>query len=229
MQILESPEISQKLNFNINEIFYSIQGEGSRVGLPCIFVRLQGCLLRCSWCDTPYALERKEKKELMTGFEIFEKIRHYNCKFLMLTGGEPLEQDDVFEFIKMASDIGYEVVIETNGQVLCDKVDKRAVKIMDFKCPASNMSKKNNFENVNYLNAQDEVKFVISDLDDYNWAKDIIQKYDLENKVSNILFSPVFGKLEADQLAKWILEDSLKVRMQLQIHKFIWHPTTRGV
>lgn len=217
------------LKFNINEIFYSIQGEGSRIGLPFVFIRLQGCLLRCFWCDTPYALERKQIEKIMTGQDILEHIKQYNCKNIMLTGGEPLEQEDIFDFITILLDFDYKVVIETNGQVLTDKVDKRAVKIIDFKCPDSKMSKKNNYENVNYLNVHDEVKFVIGSRLDFDWSKKLIEKYELNTKVSNILFSPVFNAIEPRTLAEWILADSLTVRMQLQLHKFIWEPSTRGV
>lgn len=218
-----------KQNFNVNEIFYSIQGEGTRVGMPCIFVRFQGCLLRCVWCDTPYALERKEQKMIMSGEQILNKISDYNCKFLMLTGGEPLEQEDVFDFITVASDKGYQVVIETNGQVLTDKVDNRAVKIMDFKCPDSKMSKKNNFENVKYLNSHDEVKFVIGSKNDFDWSIEICDKYDLYSKVSAIHFSPVFETQDLKELADWIKFSGKDIRMQTQLHKQIWDPNTIGV
>lgn len=229
MEKIEKQRTAKELNFNINEIFYSIQGEGSRIGLPFVFIRLQGCLLRCVWCDTPYALERKQIEKMMTGEDILEHIKQHNCKNIMLTGGEPLEQEDIFDFITILLDLDYNVVIETNGQVLTDKVDSRAVKIIDFKCPDSKMSKKNNYKNMNYLNSHDEVKFVIGSKVDYDWSKELIEKYNISNKVSNILFSPVFGAIEPRQLAEWILSDSLPVRMQLQLHKFIWEPATRGV
>lgn len=219
----------EDLKFNVNEIFHSIQGEGSRIGLPFIFVRFQGCLLRCVWCDTPYALERKQIETIMSGKQILNKLKEIGCKNIMLTGGEPLEQEDIFDFITLLLDLDFNVVIETNGQVDTKRVDNRAIKVLDFKCPDSNMSKKNNFDNVNYLNFEDEVKFVIGSELDYNWSKDIIKKYDLNNKVNTILFSPVFGSLEPKQLAEWILHDKLNVRMQLQLHKFIWEPNTRGV
>lgn len=215
--------------FNVNEIFYSIQGEGRRVGMPCIFVRFQGCLLRCVWCDTPYALERKEQKMKMTGKEILSEVSKFNCKFLMLTGGEPLEQEDIFDFISDASDEGYEVVIETNGQVLTDKVDPRAVKIMDFKCPDSKMSKKNNFDNVKHLHSHDEVKFVIGSKKDFDWSIQICDKYELYSKVSAIHFSPVFETQDLNELAEWIKSSGKKIRMQTQLHKQIWDPNTIGV
>ncbi len=220
---------AKDLNFNVNEIFYSIQGEGTRAGLACIFVRLQGCLLRCSWCDTPYALERKEIANQMTGEDIFNQIGKYECKFLMLTGGEPLEQNDIFDFISMAIIRGYEVVIETNGQAEISRVDSKAIKIMDLKCPESNMSKKNNYSNIEFLQKTDEVKFVIGSKIDFEWAIDRCSEYDIFAKVSTVLFSPVFGKVEPIELANWILESNKPIRMQLQMHKYIWEPSTRGV
>ncbi len=215
--------------FNVNEIFYSIQGEGSRIGKPCIFLRFQGCLLRCVWCDTPYALERKEIANLMTADEIFANIAKYDCKFLMLTGGEPLEQEYISEFISEACDKGYEVVIETNGQQDIAKVDKRAVCILDIKCPDSKMAKKNKYENLDLIEAKDEVKFVISSKGDFDFALDVIEKHNLFKKTENVLFSPVFGVVEPIELANWILEKNLPARMQLQLHKYIWEPSTRGV
>lgn len=219
----------QNLNFNINEIFFSIQGEGTRAGRACTFVRLQGCLLRCVWCDTPYALERKETHNLMTGEEIFEKISEYPTKFLMLTGGEPLEQEDIFRFIEIACDRGYEVVIETNGQVLTDKVDPRAVKILDIKCPDSKMEKKNNYNNLDLLQAHDEVKFVIASRRDFDFAIEICEKYDLYEKVNAVLFSPVFEGPQLQEFANWVMNSGKKIRMQMQLHKYIWSPETRGV
>lgn len=217
------------LKFNINEIFYSIQGEGSRIGLPFVFVRLQGCLLRCAWCDTPYALERKQEEMLMNGSDILNEIEKFQCKNIMLTGGEPLEQEDIFSLITTLCDLGYNVVIETNGQADIKNVDKRAVKIMDFKCPESLMSKKNNYKNVEFLYNTDEVKFVVASEKDYLWAIEVINKYDLIKKVYSVIFSPVFGKLEPRVLAEWILRDKMDVRMQIQMHKFIWEPNKRGV
>lgn len=220
---------AENLEFNVNEIFYSIQGEGSRAGMPCVFVRFQGCLLRCTWCDTPYALDRKKTETIMTAREILDKAKSNNCKFLMLTGGEPLEQEYIGEFTKLAADEGYEVVIETNGQQDIGKVDERSVKILDLKCPGSKMHKKNDYSNIDKLTKKDEVKFVVKHREDYVFAKDLCEKYNLYNRVSEVLFSPVFEDLEPVELANWILEDSLPARMQLQLHKFIWEPDTRGV
>lgn len=214
---------------NINEIFYSIQGEGSRAGKPCIFIRLQGCRLRCTWCDTPYALELKEEVNLMTLAELEEKVKFYNCKFVEFTGGEPLEQENIYELMEYLCDNNYEVAIETSGYILLDRVDSRVIKIMDVKCPASKMHTKNKYENFNFLNKKDEIKFVIADRNDYEFAKDIISKYNLNDISENILFSPSFHDQDYKKLAEWILEDNLQVRMQLQLHKFIWSPEMRGV
>lgn len=217
------------IKYNVNEIFYSIQGEGSRSGMPCVFVRMQGCLLRCTWCDTPYALERKQTEMLMTALEILDEVSKYKCNFLMLTGGEPLEQEHIRILVEEALFLGYNVVIETNGQQDIGKVPKAAVKILDLKCPGSAMHKKNDYSNIAKLDAKDEVKFVVKDRADYDWALEKCKEYDLFNKVREVLFSPVFGEIEPVELANWILEDHLPARMQMQMHKFIWEPNTRGV
>lgn len=218
-----------EIQYNVNEIFYSIQGEGSRSGKPCVFVRMQGCLLRCSWCDTPYALERNQIEKLMSIEEILAEVESYNCKFLMLTGGEPLEQKEIGTFVEVAISRGYEVVIETNGQQDIGKVPKESVKILDLKCPGSAMHKKNDYTNIAKLDAKDEVKFVIKDRADYDWSIEKCREYNLFDKVSEVLFSPVFGEIEPVELANWMLEDHLPARMQMQMHKFIWEPNTRGV
>lgn len=217
------------LKYNVNEIFYSIQGEGSRSGMPCVFVRMQGCLLRCTWCDTPYALDRKKTEKLMSTNEILAEVEKHNCKFLMLTGGEPLEQKEINVLVEEALNRGYDVVIETNGQQDIGKVSKAAVKIFDLKCPGSAMHKKNDYNNIAKLDEKDEVKFVIKDRADYDWAIDKCKKYDLFNRVSEVLLSPVFGEIEPIELANWILEDQLPARMQMQMHKAIWEPNRRGV
>lgn len=219
----------ETLKFNVSEIFYSIQGEGSRAGLPCLFVRLQGCMLRCSWCDTPYALDIRQKEHEMTGSGIIDEIMEYKCRFIMFTGGEPLQQKDVIHLIKYLCEQDYTVAIETNGHVHTGDIDSRAIKILDLKCPGSGMNKFNNYDNLNILNRHDEIKFVIKDDNDYEWAKEKIIEYSLYDKVDTILMSPVFGIMEPVRLAKLILRDSLPVRLQLQMHKFIWEPETRGV
>jgi 7-carboxy-7-deazaguanine synthase len=210
----------------VNEIFYSIQGEGTSTGLPCVFVRLTYCNLRCTYCDTEYAFY--EGKD-MTFTEIIDEVKKYDCKLVEITGGEPLVQmDECLTLMKQLCDAGFEVMIETGGSLSIKEIDKRVKIIMDLKCPSSEMGKKNLYENINYLKSSDELKFVIGSREDYDWTLEIIQKYQLLNRCE-ILFSVVFGKLEPVQLVNWILKDKLNVRFQLQVHKFIWHPETKGV
>ena len=209
----------------VNEIFYSIQGESSMAGLPCIFIRLTYCNLRCSYCDTEYAFYEGTN---FTVEEILAEIKKYDCKLVEITGGEPLVQKEIFSLQKTLCDAGYEVMIETGGSISIKELDRRVKVIMDLKCPSSKMSDKNLFENVMYLKSADEVKFVIGNREDYEWAKGIIDEYTLTEKCS-ILFSNVFSVLEPIQLAEWILNDNLKVRFQIQMHKYIWSPTQRGV
>lgn len=210
----------------VNEIFYSIQGEGAAAGLPCVFVRLTYCNLRCTYCDTEYAFY--DGKDLSIK-EIIDQVKKYNCNLVEITGGEPLFQmEECLELMKKLCDEGFEVMIETGGSLPVKDVDERVKIIMDLKCPSSKMEKKNLYENINYLKKSDEVKFVIGDREDYEWSVNIINKYELNDKCE-ILFSVVFDKLEPVQLVNWILEDKLKVRFQLQMHKFIWHPDTKGV
>lgn len=213
----------------LSEIFFSIQGEGSRAGLPCVFIRMHGCGLRCSWCDTPYALEHRTGGEALTADEILRKISGYRCNFVELTGGEPLEQDDCFPFITRLCDEGYEVAVETGGHVDISRVDSRAIVIMDVKCPGSGMEKKNRWENIEYLKPTDELKFVINDREDYEWSRNVVLTRKLKKRCKEILFSPVFDVMDARELSAWILEDGLPVRLQLQLHKFIWEPDMRGV
>ncbi len=209
----------------INEIYYSIQGESSKAGLPCVFIRLTYCNLRCTYCDTEYAFYDGKEYEID---EIIEKVKKYNCKLVEVTGGEPLFQKDSYQLIYELCENGFEVLVETGGSLPIREVDKRAKIIMDLKCPSSGMMKKNMYENIDYLKKEDEVKFVIGNMEDYEWSKEIIKKYSLENKCE-ILFSTVFGKLEPQTLVDWILKDNLNVRFQLQMHKFIWDPLTKGV
>lgn len=218
-----------KLKFNVSEIFYSIQGEGTRAGLPCIFVRLQGCKLRCSWCDTPYALDINQTETIMTGQEIIDKIKSIPCNFVEFTGGEPLEQSEIKSIMTYLCDNDYTVAIETSGYIDLSDLNKRIIKIMDIKCPDSKMHKKNRYENINYLSKNDEVKFVIASLKDYVFAKEKVLEYKLNEKCNAVLFSPVFGKISNLELAELILADNLPVRFQLQFHKYIWEPSKRGV
>lgn len=209
----------------INEIFHSVQGESSKAGLPCVFVRLTYCNLRCSYCDTEYAFYEGKDKSVD---EIITEVRKYDCKLVEITGGEPLFQKECLVLMTRLCDEGFEVMIETGGSLPIKNIDKRVMIIMDLKCPSSKMMKKNLYDNIDFIKQNDEIKFVIGSREDYEWAKDIIVKYDLTNKCE-ILFSVVFGVLEPVTLVNWILEDKLKVRYQLQMHKYIWHPATKGV
>lgn len=214
------------MKLKVNEIFYSIQGESSQMGRPCVFVRLTYCNLRCSYCDTEYAFYEGTE---MTFEEIINEIKKYDCKLVEITGGEPLVQSASIEFMKLLCDLGYEVMLETGGSLPIHKVDKRVKIIMDLKCPSSLMVKKNYYDNINYLKKGDEIKFVIGDKEDYEWAKKIISEHKLNEKFE-VLFSPVFNRLHPAKLAEWILNDRYnKVRLQLQIHKHIWEPNARGV
>jgi 7-carboxy-7-deazaguanine synthase len=209
----------------INEIFFSIQGESSKAGLPCVFVRLTYCNLRCSYCDTEYAFYEGSD---MTIESIIEKVREYGCNLVEITGGEPLVQKESLELMTRMCDEGFEVMLETGGSLPVKDIDKRVKIILDLKCPSSKMMKKNCFENIEFIKPIDEVKFVIGTREDYDWAKDIITEYKLTDRCE-ILFSVIFGELEPVTLVNWILEDKLKIRYQLQMHKFIWHPEKKGV
>lgn len=209
----------------INEIFYSIQGEGTSAGLPCIFIRLTYCNLRCTYCDTEYAFYEGQD---MSIDDILVKIKEYDCNLVEVTGGEPLVQSESLELMTRLCDLGYEVMLETSGSLSIENVDKRVKNILDLKCPTSKMVKKNDYSNTNFIKPNDEVKFVIGNREDYEWSKEIINKYDLTNKCE-VLLSTVFGKLENIELVEWILEDNLKVRFQTQLHKHIWEPDKKGV
>lgn len=209
----------------INEIFYSIQGESSLAGLPCIFIRLTYCNLRCSYCDTAYAFNEGTDYSIDG---ILTEVKKYNCKLVELTGGEPLFQKETPSFMKLLCDLDYHVMLETGGSLPIKEIDTRVKIIMDLKCPSSKMVHKNLFENIDYLKSDDEVKFVISNREDYDWSKKIITEYSLTEKCS-ILFSNVYSVLEPIQLAEWILKDNLNVRFQIQLHKYIWDPAKKGV
>ncbi|MCP4725787.1 MAG: radical SAM protein [bacterium] len=210
----------------VNEIYLSIQGESSYMGRPCVLVRLTGCDLRCTYCDTEYAFTEGEEVSSDEMFSIVEKL---GVNLVEITGGEPLLQKDVFPFIDKLVDSGFEVLVETSGCVPVKKLNKDAVKIMDIKCPSSGESAKNDWRNLDYLQPHDEIKFVIGDREDYDYALRIMDKCGLEGKVKEILMSPIQGKIENSDLAEWIIEDKRDVRMQLQLHKFIWPPGKRGV
>ena len=209
----------------VNEIYFSIQGESSKAGLPCVFVRLTYCNLRCSYCDTEYAFF--EGKYLSIE-EIVSEVKKYNCQLVEITGGEPLVQNESLLLMKSLADDGFEVMIETGGSLPIKEIDPRVMVIMDLKCPSSGMLKKNLYENIDCLKPTDEVKFVLGSKEDYDWAKQTIGNYRLTEKTA-VLFSVVFGKLEPVKVVNWILEDNLSVRFQLQMHKFIWEPAAKGV
>ncbi len=214
---------------NISEIFYSVQGEGTRAGMPCVFVRLQGCKLRCTWCDTPYALDHRVKALEMTPDDIRTAIAAYDCRFVEFTGGEPLEQPDVLPLMSALCNEGYLVAIETGGHMDIAPVDRRVIRILDIKCLDSRMSTLNRLENLNHLQPHDEVKFVIASRSDYEWARSFVAEHTLYDRVAAVLFSPAFGIVEYVDLVNWILADRLPVRFQMQMHKHIWSPETRGV
>ena len=209
----------------VNEIYQSIQGESSKAGLPCVFIRLTYCNLRCTYCDTEYAFYEGKEKSVD---EIIKEVKKYGCKLVEVTGGEPLVQEESLDLMKKLCDEGFDVMLETGGSLPIENVDKRVLIVMDLKCPSSKMEKKNLYENIEHLKPADEVKFVIGNREDYDWTKEVIAKYDLRNKCK-ILFSVVFGELEPVTLVNWIIEDKLDVRFQLQMHKYIWHPETRSV
>ena len=207
----------------INEIFHSIQGESSYAGLPCVFVRLTACNLRCTWCDTTYSFH--EGQPMALG-DVIVKVLEYDCPLVEITGGEPLLQPNVFPLMTRLCDLGKHVLLETSGSVDVSPVDPRVVKIMDLKCPGSGEADKNLYDNLRHLDKKDEVKFVIADRADYDWAK---QKL-LEHRIlGTVLFAPVWEKLPLKTLADWILADKLPVRMQTQWHKHIWGANARGV
>ena len=209
----------------VNELFYSIQGESTRAGHPCIFVRLTGCNLRCTWCDTAYAFHEGEE---MTANEILERVKGYPCRMVEFTGGEPLLQLEVHPLITQLLDEGYRVLIETGGSLDIREADPRATIIMDIKCPGSGMSDRMRWENIQALTSKDEVKFVIKDRQDFEWAVGVIRRHELTGRCA-VLLAPTFEELEPRQLAQWILEEGLKVQLQIQIHKYIWDPQMRGV
>ncbi|HMO79279.1 MAG TPA: radical SAM protein [Pyrinomonadaceae bacterium] len=211
----------------ITEIFLSIQGESSHAGRPCSFVRLTGCPMRCVWCDSEYTFHGGEK----VSFEdIFAKLEEFGCPLVEVTGGEPLVQKKVFPFITELCDRGYEVLIETGGYVSTEQVDPRAKIILDVKCPASGEAERNHWPNLERLNPEkDEVKFVVADLADWEFAKEITKKYDLNNRAREILISPVHGVENLSEIAETIAASGLPLRLNLQLHKYIWGVDVRGV
>jgi 7-carboxy-7-deazaguanine synthase len=210
----------------VNEIFHSIQGESTYAGRPCVFVRLTACDLRCSWCDTAYAFHEGSK---MTLEDVLSRVREYGCDLVEITGGEPLLQKEVYPLMQRLLDEGRGVMIETGGHLPVDAVPDGVVRVIDVKCPGSGESERVHWANLERLRSSDEVKFVLRDRADYEFARDIVAKYALSANAAAVLFSPVHGVLKPRELAEWILADRLPVRLQLQAHKFIWDPQTRGV
>jgi 7-carboxy-7-deazaguanine synthase len=209
----------------IHEIFKSLQGESSHTGLPCIFIRLTGCNLRCGWCDTEYAFHEGSDKSVD---EVLKAIEPYPIQLVEITGGEPLLQEDVYPLMDQLLAKNYMVMLETGGSRSIEKVPPQVVKILDIKCPGSGEACNNRFDNLQFLNSRDEVKFVILDRKDYEWSRKIVRRYDIDKK-AGVLFSPVYDQLDLKDLAEWVLEDNLPVRVQTQLHKVIWGKDAIGV
>ena len=210
----------------VNELFYSIQGESSFAGSPCVFIRLTGCNLRCVWCDTQHAFYEGEEMSIP---EIMRAVAAYPASLALVTGGEPMLHVNVHELFAALIERDYTVLLETGGHEPLASVDARVHKIMDFKCPSSGMSGCNDYANADCLTRSDEVKFVVADRNDFNWACDVIKKYDLAGRAGTVHFSPVFGRVPFAELATWILDCGLDVRMQPQLHKIIWPEISRAV
>ncbi len=202
----------------ITEIFYSLQGESSTVGIPTIFIRLTGCPLRCQYCDTEYAFTGGE----WTSFsDIIAQLKKYDSRYITVTGGEPLAQKNCIDFLQQLCDLDYNVSLETSGAIDISQVDARVMKVMDIKTPASQEADKNRFDNLRYLDGKDQIKLVICDRDDYDWAKRFIDEHSLTD-ICEVLVSPSHEQVDATELADWVLQDHLHVRMQLQLHKILW-------
>src|SRR5215471_8197619 len=206
----------------VTEIFRSIQGESSHAGRPCAFVRLTGCPMRCTWCDSEYTFAGGDHFTIDT---IMDRVRGFGCRLVEITGGEPLAQREALDLIRRLCDENYEVLIETGGYVSTEGVDPRAKIILDIKCPASGEAERNHWPNLDRLRArQDEVKFVVADRADWEFAKEIVAKYQLETRARAILISPAWDQIDLQELANWIVQSGLEVRLQLQLHKYIWGP-----
>ena len=210
----------------VTEIFRSIQGESTHAGRPCSFVRLTGCPMRCTWCDSEYTFTGGERVSIE---DVMQKVRDFGCQLVEVTGGEPLAQKEAFELIRRLCDEGYEVLVETGGYVSTEGLDERAFVILDVKCPASGEAERNHWPNLERLRAErDEVKFVVADREDWEFARGVIEKYELESRARAVLISPVWG-IDLKELAEWVASSGLDVRMQLQLHKYIWGPEVHGV
>lgn len=221
----EALRLPPRARLKVNEIFYSIQGESTFAGLPCVLVRLTGCQMRCVWCDTPYSFHGGT---WMSRTAIVDAVERFGCELVELTGGEPLLQPGALPLMRALADAGYTVLLETGGGIDISAVDPRVRRIVDVKCPGSGEAEANHWPNLERLRPGDEVKFVLLDEEDYAFAREVVRRYDLERRVP-VLFSPVHGALDRRGLAERILRDRLKVRLQLQLHKLVWDPDTRGV
>jgi 7-carboxy-7-deazaguanine synthase len=218
--------LDKTITLTINEIYRSIQGESTWAGLPCVFVRLTFCDLRCTYCDTAYAFYAGAK---MTLPKIVEQVLAFDCSLVEITGGEPLLQRNVVPLMKELCDSGKTVLIETSGAHDISGIDPRVHRIMDLKTPGSGESERNRYANIAHLTARDEVKFVIGSREDYLWSKEKTVEFDLIQRCGTVLFSPIFDRIAPSAIVEWLLEDNLKVRFQLQMHKFIWSPEAKGV
>lgn len=209
----------------ITEIFYSIQGESSFIGMPCVFIRTTGCNLRCVWCDTAYSFYGGEEISLD---DIMKKVESYGCQLVEITGGEPMLQKEIYELCSRLLAANYTVLMETGGSLDLSQLDPRVIKIVDLKCPGSGEVERNHWPNLEILQPHDQIKFVIKDRADYEWSLNVIRTHRLDERF-HVLLSPVFGAMALRPLAEWMLADRLNAQLQIQLHKFIWSPETRGV
>ena len=211
----------------VTEIFRSIQGESTHAGRPCTFVRLTGCPMRCTWCDSEYTFTGGEHLSID---DVMKQVRDFGCRLVEVTGGEPLAQREAFDLIRLLCDESYEVLIETGGYVSTEDLDQRARVILDVKCPASGEAERNHWPNLTRLRPNlDEVKFVVADRADWDYVRKVVGEYDLENRARSILISPAWKQIDLPELANWIVESDMNARMQLQMHKYIWGPDVHGV
>ena len=209
----------------ITEIYHSLQGEGSRAGIPCVFVRLAGCHLRCTWCDTEYGYTGGKEMAIN---EILTAVEEYDCELVEVTGGEPLMQEEAPGLMKSLLEKGYKVLLETSGACDISVVPEEVIRIVDMKCPGSEMTEKNDYRNLSLLTDQDELKFVIADKNDFEWSCNLIKDYGIEKRQNNFI-SPVHGKVNLEDLAAWVLDADVNLRLQVQLHKVIWGPDKTGV
>lgn len=210
----------------VSEVYLSVQGESTHVGRPCVFVRLAACDLRCVWCDTPYAFTGGRKRSVD---DVTAEVEQSGCRLVEITGGEPLLQDDVYELMARLLAAGHEVLLETGGHLPTDRVPAGVVTILDVKCPGSGEAGRMHWPNLDRLGPRDEVKFVVADRADFDYACDVVRRHELASRAAAVLFSPVHGALAPADLARWILDEGLDVRLQLQAHKYIWGAEARGV